>query len=152
MRSRPSRAALVATLLLVGCASFELTPLPMDHPANPDAVAAPPPARSETLAYGPADIPSLPPVSSAAAVRPGGARPAEGGPAQTVVGEGEVVASPECPARSCLSTARSRASWNDDHGYRIDPPSLLEGLKPGDSIRFTIDVHRRAIIAIEKVK
>ena len=37
-------------------------------------------------------------------------------------------------------------------GYRIDPPSLLAGLEPGDKIRFTIDVQRRAIIAIEKLR
>jgi Cu/Ag efflux protein CusF len=37
-------------------------------------------------------------------------------------------------------------------GYRIDPPSLLAGLKPGDQVRFTIDVGRRAIIGIEKLR
>ena len=37
-------------------------------------------------------------------------------------------------------------------GYRIDPSSLLTGLEPGDRVRFTIDVERRAIIAIEKLR
>ena len=37
-------------------------------------------------------------------------------------------------------------------GYRIDPLSLLTGLQPGDKIRFTIDVQRRAIVAIEKLR
>ena len=36
-------------------------------------------------------------------------------------------------------------------GYRIDPPSLLEGLKRGDKVRFTIDVQRRTIIELEKL-
>ena len=37
-------------------------------------------------------------------------------------------------------------------GYRVDPPSLLAGLKPGDQVRFTIDVERRAIVGIEKLR
>jgi Cu/Ag efflux protein CusF len=37
-------------------------------------------------------------------------------------------------------------------GYRIDPPSLMEGLKFGDKIRFTIDVQNKAITKIEKLK
>jgi Cu/Ag efflux protein CusF len=37
-------------------------------------------------------------------------------------------------------------------GYRIDPPSLLAGLKQGDKIRFTIDVQKRAIVEIEPLK
>jgi len=36
-------------------------------------------------------------------------------------------------------------------GYRIDPPSLLAGLKPGDKVRFTIDVQKRTITRIEKL-
>ena len=37
-------------------------------------------------------------------------------------------------------------------GYRAEPSSLLEGLKFGDRIRFTIDVPNKAIIKIEKLK
>jgi Cu/Ag efflux protein CusF len=37
-------------------------------------------------------------------------------------------------------------------GYRVEPPSLIEGLQSGDQVRFTIDVPRKAIIKIEKKK
>ena len=37
-------------------------------------------------------------------------------------------------------------------GYRVDPPSLLEGLKFGDKVRFTIDVPKKAIVKIEKMQ
>ena len=36
-------------------------------------------------------------------------------------------------------------------GYRVDPPSLFEGLKFGDKVRFTIDVPKKAIVKIEKM-
>ena len=36
-------------------------------------------------------------------------------------------------------------------GYRIEPPSLLEGVKAGDRIRFTIDTQQKAIVKIEKM-
>ena len=36
-------------------------------------------------------------------------------------------------------------------GYRVDPPSLLAGLKHGDKVRFTIDVPKKAIVEIEKL-
>lgn len=37
-------------------------------------------------------------------------------------------------------------------GYTAAPPSLLERVKPGDRIRFTIDTAARAIIRIEKLQ
>ena len=37
-------------------------------------------------------------------------------------------------------------------GYRVEPPSLLDGLKFGDKVRFTIDVPNKAIIKIERSK
>ena len=123
MRSRPSRAALVATLLLAGCASFELRPLPMDHPANPDAVVASAPARSETLAYGPADIPSLPPVRP----RPSSRRAAHGWRKgvrrRPWSAKGKWSPPYRMPVRSCWNTPRSRASWRRDH--RVSDRSAL---------------------------
>jgi len=35
-------------------------------------------------------------------------------------------------------------------GYKVAPPSLLDGIKSGDQVRFTIDVPKKAIVKIEK--
>ena len=36
-------------------------------------------------------------------------------------------------------------------GYPTEPASLLEGLKPGDRVRFAIDVKRKVIVKVEKI-
>jgi mono/diheme cytochrome c family protein len=36
-------------------------------------------------------------------------------------------------------------------GYKVDTPSLLNKLKAGDNVRFTIDTQRQAIVKIEKL-
>ena len=36
-------------------------------------------------------------------------------------------------------------------GYKVDP-SLLDTLKAGDHVRFTIGTHKQAIVKIEKLK
>ena len=144
---------MVAVLLLAGCASYTLPPLTRGHPAHPDGLTGPVPAPSRTLAYTNADIPTAQPVSSIAATPHGRhTSPSAEHPSRTVVGEGEVV-----------STAPNTSQIVVDHGviegfmeamtmgYRVDPPSLLAGLQPGDKVRFVIDVQRRAIVRIEKL-
>jgi len=37
-------------------------------------------------------------------------------------------------------------------GYRTEPPSLLDGVRPGDTVRFTIDPQRKAIIQLERLR
>jgi mono/diheme cytochrome c family protein len=37
-------------------------------------------------------------------------------------------------------------------GYKVNPPSLLGSVKPGDKVRFTIDTKAREITKIEKLK
>ena len=36
-------------------------------------------------------------------------------------------------------------------GYPTEPASLLAGLKPGDKVRFAIDVKRKVIVKVEKM-
>ena len=36
-------------------------------------------------------------------------------------------------------------------GYKINPVSLLNTVKSGDKVRFTIDTHARAITKIDKL-
>lgn len=146
--------AVVASLMLGGCAAYQLPPLADTHPAHPEAPAAPERPPSRTLAYTSSDIPSAPPVSPVAVGQHGEhqSRQADGGTPQTVVGEGEVVAAVPNSNQIVLEHGEIKGFMEAmTMGYRIDPPSLLAGLKPGDRVRFTIDVPRRAIIDIEKL-
>lgn len=142
------------SLLLAGCASFELSPLPVSHPAHPEAQVAPAPPPSRTLAYTRADMPSVQARAGAATVPPEGHEPRSTAAvrASTVVGEGEVVTAAPSTSQVVLDHGPIEGFMEAmTMGYRVDPASLLTGLKPGDKVRFTIDVQRRAIIQIDKL-
>ena len=140
-------------------AAYTPPPLTTQHPAHPEAIAAPALPPSTTLAYGPSDRPSPQP---AIAMAQHGARAEHGGygaqmaqqqSQQTVVGEGKVIA--VVPhSRQIVVDHKEIKGFMDamTMGYRIEPPSLLEGVKTGDSIRFTIDTQQKAIVKIEKMK
>src|SRR5262245_50733908 len=78
-----------ASLLLAGCASYQLEPLSASHPANPEAPVAAARPRSLTLAYAPSDVPSAWPAPAGASAS---GRGATTGAAPLVTGEGEVLA------------------------------------------------------------
>jgi Cu(I)/Ag(I) efflux system protein CusF len=140
--------AIVVNLMLTGCAAYELQPLSINHPANPEATAVPVRTFSKTLAYTRADVPSPQPVAAVSAPQ---TQEATHGEKQTVVGEGRVVAT--VPSASLIVVDHEEIKGFMEAmtmGYRVDPPSLLEGLKQGDKVRFTIDVPKKAIVRIEK--
>lgn len=144
----------VVSLLLAGCAGYEMAPLAANHPARPEAPAAPEPTSSQTLAYSRPDIPSVQPVSpvTAAPHEGHGSRPSEASGSPTVVGEGEVIATVPKASQIVVEHGEIKGFMEAmTMGYRVDPASLLAGLKQGDKVRFTIDVRRRAIVGIEKL-
>lgn len=141
----------VVSLLLAGCASYEMAPLAANHPAHPEAVAPAEPAASQTLAYSQADVPRS---ELAAAVPHEGHRaaPTEAEAPSRVVGEGEVIATVPNASQLVVDHGEIKGFMEPmTMGYRVDPVSLLAGLKQGDKVRFTIDVQRRAIVEIEKL-
>ena len=145
----------VASLLLARCAGYQPEPLAASHPAHPEAPAAPERPASQTLAYTRSDIPSVQGISPVAtAPHEGhGPRPTEGAASQTVVGEGEVIATVPNASQIVVEHGEIKGFMEAmTMGYRIDPPSLLAGLKPGDKVRFTIDVQKRTITEIEKLR
>jgi Cu/Ag efflux protein CusF len=137
---------------LMGCATYQLQPLGMNHPANPEAVAAPMHSVSKTLAYTREDIPSVQPVSAASAeTSHEGHHPAKA-EQKTVVGEGKVVATVPSASQVVVEHGEIKGFMEPmTMGYQVDPPSLTEELKPGDKVRFTIDVPRKTIVKIEKI-
>lgn len=156
MTARRRHAGLIAaSLLLAGCATYQLEPLAVSHPAHPEATTAPQRPPSRTLAYTRSDIPSVEPVSPVAAAQHGEhqTRQADEGVSQIVVGEGEVISTVPKASQIVLEHGEIKGFMEAmTMGYRIDPPSLLEGLNPGDKVRFTIDVPKRTITQIEKLR
>src|SRR4030095_1787771 len=145
----------VMALMMSGCAGYQLEPLAAGHPTNPDAPGATERPASQTLAYTPSDIPAVRQSAAVAAIAPDapGARPTEQALSQRVVGEGEVVATVPNASQIVVEHGEIKGFMEAmTMGYRVDPPSLLAGLEEGDKIRFTIDVERRAIVEIEKLK
>ena len=81
-----------------------------------------------------------------------GARPAAQQGQHIVIGEGTVIA--VVPGSNQIVVDHKEIKGFMDAmtmGYRIEPPSLLEGMKAGDSIRFTINTQQKAIVKIEKM-
>ena len=150
MRRAPGRTLLILTaLVFTACTVYQPPPLPAAHPANPEAPAAREASASRTLAYTRADMDAI----RAAAPAQGGHHPSPGALAKTVVGEGEVVATTPAWGQIVLDHAEIKGFMEAmTMGYRTDPPSLLATVKPGDKIRFTIDVDRRVIVHIEKLQ
>jgi len=145
----------VAALVVSGCAGYQLGPLAASHPAHPDAPTAPARPTSQTLAYTRSDIPTARQTSTVAATPPPapGSRPNEGAASERVVGVGEVVATVPNASQIVVEHGEIKGFMEAmTMGYRVDPPSLLTDLKEGDKVRFTIDVQRRAIVEIEKLK
>jgi Cu/Ag efflux protein CusF len=76
---------------------------------------------------------------------------AKGG--RTVEGEGKVIA--VVPASHEIVLTHGEITGFMDAmtmGYPIEPPSLLQGVKAGDTVRFIIDTEAKAIVTLEKVR
>ncbi|MGE5306170.1 MAG: copper-binding protein [Alphaproteobacteria bacterium] len=141
-------------LLLTNCSAYQMAPLTVEHPAHPDAQPAPARSISRTLAYTAADIPTALPVTSDAAQDTGGGSPHEmrAQAQETVVGEGKVIATVPNANQVVIDHGQIKGFMDAmTMGYQVNPPSLVEGLKSGDKIRFTIDVQRKTIIRVEKL-
>jgi Cu/Ag efflux protein CusF len=153
MKSKRKSLMALASLFVAGCAAYQLEPLSANHPAYPDAAAAPERPLSKTLAYTRADIPSPQPVSAMPMEQPGQEQQSTQTEQKTVVGEGKVIATVPNASQIVVDHEEIKGFMEAmTMGYRVDPPSLLEGLKFGDKVRFTIDVPNKAIIKIEKMK
>ena len=151
MRTRARGALLLLSLLaFTACTAYTPPPLTTAHPAHPEATTVPQPPTSNTLVYGPADMPS--PQPAMAMAQRAAEAPASDAAPKTVVGEGNVIA--VVPSnRQIVVDHKAIKGFMDamTMGYRVDLPSLLEGLKAGDTIRFTIDPQKNAIVKIEKI-
>jgi len=145
---------LLSVFTFSACAAYQPQPLSQNHPAHGDATPAPRQAPSLTLAYTRADMPSQRPATAKAAEQEGRARGSAAAAAQqTVEGDGKVIAT--MPNASQIVVEHGEIKGFMDAmtmGYRVDPPALLEGIKAGDKVRFTIDVPSKAIIKIDRSK
>ena len=148
-----STSLVLSLFVYTGCATaYTPPPLTVQHPAHPEAMAAPELPRSNTLAYGPADLPSAQPTIAMTQHSGPGTHTLPQGNQPFVVGEGKVIA--VLPGSSQLVVDHKEIPGfmgAMTMGYRTEPSSLLGGVKPGDTVRFTIDPQRQAIIQLEKL-
>jgi Cu/Ag efflux protein CusF len=153
MRTKKKFVQISILLTLAACSSYAPEPLTLNHPAHPDAQVGAVAPRSKTLAYTAADLPSR--SMQAAATDSGGhdAHHASAADAsKTAVGEGSVIAVVPATGQLVIQHGEIKDFMGPmTMGYPTEPASLLEGLKPGDKVRFSIDTEKKVIIKIEKL-
>jgi Cu/Ag efflux protein CusF len=154
MRAKTTILTISILLTLTECSSYAPEPLTINHPAHPDAFPGAMPSRSKTLAYTAGDLPSRATTPMFAADSGGhDAQHASAAKAQkTAEGEGTVVA--VVPATGQLVIQHGEIKGFMDAmtmGYPTEPSSLLEGLKAGDKVRFSIDPEKKVIVKIQKL-
>jgi Cu/Ag efflux protein CusF len=75
-----------------------------------------------------------------------------GFPAQSVTGEGKVIAVVPTSAQLVVEHGEIKGFMDAmTMGYTVSPSSLLDGLSAGDIVRFTIDTQNQAIVQIERL-
>jgi len=149
MKSNLRLLLTIPSILIPGCGAYEMPPLATNHPAYTEAMVSTVTPSSRTLAYTQADVPLTRPVLAAAAPQ---GKQAEG-ESQMIVADGKVVATVPNASQIVVEHGEIKGFMEAmTMGYRVDPASLLEGLKFGDKVRFTIDVPKKAIVKIEKLK
>ena len=154
MRAKTRTLKLLSTLfVLTGCSSYTPGSLTISHPAHPDAQVGAVASQSKTLAYTAAELPSASVTRTAA--DQGGHDTHHAPTANTqkiAVGEGSVVA--VVPATGQLVIQHGPIKDFMDAmtmGYPAEPTTLLEGLKAGDKVRFSINTQKKVIVKIEKL-
>lgn len=81
-----------------------------------------------------------------------GGSPSTNGARSTVAGEGKVIALVPNAQQIVVEHGDIKGFMTAmTMGYKVNHTALLEGLKAGDSIRFTIDTQRKTITTIEKL-
>ena len=138
---------------LSGCAAYQLQPLGKEHPANLQASSAPMPPFSKTLAYSRGEQLAMSVGDAPKEEHKDHHSGAQTDDQKTVVGEGKVVAT--VPSANQVVVEHGQITGFMDAmtmGYRVEPSSLLDGLKSGDQVRFTIDVPKKTIVKIDKIK
>ena len=147
-------------LMLLGwsfyaCSSYAPTALTPNHPAHPDAavgMAGPP---SMTLADAASDAPSqTKPVAAADEERTehDAHGNAQGTTPKVATGVGKVIA--VVPGASQVVVEHGEIKGFMDAmtmGYRVEPKQLLDPIKAGDKVRFSIDVEKKIIVRLEKI-
>ena len=142
---------LLTLLVLTACAAYTPPPLTTVHPAHPEAATAPEPAASHTLAYSPSDRPSPAPAVAMTQLAAAEGQASDAGK-HAVVGEGNVIALAPSSQQIVVDHKEIKGFMDAmTMGYRVDPPSIMEGLNAGDRIRFTIDTRKNAIVKMAQV-
>ena len=151
-----NNAFLVGLVLspLSACAPYQLPPLTMAHPAHAEAGTAPAPAASQTLVYAQTDIPSPNPIRETPAAQVKNHdqdHQSRTGAEKTVSASGKIIAAVPSSNQVVLEHGEIPGFMSAmTMGYPVEAPALLEGLSPGDQVRFTIDVQKKTVTKIEK--
>jgi len=153
MRAKTNGLSISVLLMLAACSSYGAEPLTTNHPAHPDAQVGAVAPRSTALAYTTADLPSVSITRTAADSGSHDAHHASSANAQkTVTGEGNVVAVVPATGQLVIQHGEIKDFMGPmTMGYPTEPSTLLEGLKPGDKVRFSIEKEKKIITKIEKL-